>query len=773
MLETDKILKFAEYFSIVTVGENKKPNFVWKKTQNEKLSRNQLIKQVEYKGGHVYTNKEGEKIEQPATKNFGLITGFEDLECMDVDLKVLSTTKEKETIWNEILSLLRDAIFDFDEKFVIYKTQSEGFHILYKTKRFEGNLKIASLKGHKEAIAETRGRGGYVFAYPEKKYSEKSYFDIEYISDQDRDSLMKVFKSFNYEEPKDEIKPPIKKKFQNDSQSKTPWEDFDEKNNVWDVVCDDFTVVKDTPKRIFIKRHNATSAHSGYIYKDDNLLYLFSTGTIFPHEKQITPSSAFAYKYHNGDFSASAKDLYEQGFGERLKSVIKEVESKIEINEDALNDFKVDKNDLKFPLDVFPLHYQNYILECRDKLDGIVDFMACSLLWAISLCIGNSFQVKIKNGHKVSPTVWFALVGKAGTGKTPSIGHIIRPLKNKNASRIKDYIKKNNNFKEYDKLNKKDKEEVSEVRKPNKQQFIANDVTLEALVQLHEHVPSGVGVFKDELSSWFKDMNKYREGSDMEFWLSTWSGESVSLVRVTRDDSFIENPFIPVLGGIQPDIFSDIYTEETKANGFIDRMLISYPKITIPEKYNRNEISLEAIKWYDQSITSLYDKMKELTTKDSEGNIVINEAILSEGATEIFEAKFTEIAQKENSSKENEYFKSMYPKQKNYIPRFAFLLHVLESHQNDIHNISFISKEAMEGACRLSDYFVAMAKKSKLAGNVKNDLKKNIKDGKTNFDKIRLAYKTDPEFNRTELAEIMGVSRRTIINNINKLEDKK
>jgi hypothetical protein len=47
-------------------------------------------------------------------------------------------------------------------------------------------------------------------------------------------------------------------------------------------------------------------------------MYLHSTGTIYPHEQQISPSTAFAYKYHNGNFSESAKDLYDQGFGERV-----------------------------------------------------------------------------------------------------------------------------------------------------------------------------------------------------------------------------------------------------------------------------------------------------------------------------------------------------------------------------------------------------------------------------------------------------------------------
>src|SRR5690554_2724850 len=123
MLELNKVLKFLDYFSIITVGSNKVPNHLWKEQQTKKLSKEVFIKH--------YNN--------PTSTNFGIVTGFEDLEVIDVDLKVFSTTTEKLDFWNELLSLLRDAIFDFDDKFVIYKTQNAGYHILYKSKRVEGN----------------------------------------------------------------------------------------------------------------------------------------------------------------------------------------------------------------------------------------------------------------------------------------------------------------------------------------------------------------------------------------------------------------------------------------------------------------------------------------------------------------------------------------------------------------------------------------------------------------------------------------------------------
>ena len=46
-----------------------------------------------------------------------------------------------------------------------------------------GNIKIAKLEGHQEAIIESRGRGGYVWIY-DQFVQGKSYSGIKYIDDE-------------------------------------------------------------------------------------------------------------------------------------------------------------------------------------------------------------------------------------------------------------------------------------------------------------------------------------------------------------------------------------------------------------------------------------------------------------------------------------------------------------------------------------------------------------------------------------------------------------
>lgn len=767
-MEESKILKFLETFSLVTVGEKKVPNFSWKDSQEKKLSEKEFLKQLNYKGGII--KKDGEEI-QPTTA-FGIVTGYDFLECVDIDLKVLSTAQEQKVFWNEYLNHLQENILDFEDKFAVYKTKNAGYHILYKSKRVEGNLKIAKLKGHKEAIIETKGIGGYIFAYPENQVFKLSYFDIDFISDRDRDTLMYYSKIYNYvEEVKYEPKKEIKQSY-TPTTGITCWDDFNQKNTVWDLISHEFTIPSGgaKAKHTLVKRFGSESAHSGYIFNDSGCLFLFSTATIYPHEKLLSPFTIFTYQKHNGDFSSAAKDLYQLGYGSRIEKIVKEIEKQLPDNANEIEEYLFNKEHLVFPIDIFPTAMQSYIIECNKKLDSNIDYMACGLLWLISVCIGNSIEVEVKRGWTEKAALWLSLVGKAGIGKTPSIKNVIFPLQKINFQEIKKYLVENEKFEKYEKLSKKDKEDHQEVKKPIKTQFIANDITLEALVDLHQESDNSVGVFKDELAGWLKDMNKYRAGSDLEFWLSCWSGQSVSLNRMTRAGSFIEKPFISVLGGIQPNILNGFYTEENKDNGFMDRMLLSFPDSTV-EQYNDNELEYSTIDWYRNAIIMFYDSVKQGLTRDSEDLIEAKKMKFSNDAKIEWKRIFNVISNAQNNDNENEYLKSMYPKQKSYIPRFAMLIHAFYSFFEYGCIEYSIDKDSILKAERLSNYFIATAKKIKVNSIEVSDIKKTIKDGRNNYEKIEAIYKENPNFNRSQTAEIIGISRRQIISIIAKIKN--
>lgn len=718
-------------YSIIPVKSNKLPSIKWKEYQNNQITKEKL-------------DELQHKVE---ISGYGFCTGFDNLEVIDVDLKILPTLKEQKDFWDEFIGLLNDNVPELMSKVCIYKTINNGYHIIYKANNIEGNKKLAKLEGYTEAIIETRGIGGYAFIY-DNKVGELDYTEVTEISELDRDTIIGCCKYYDFKT--DEIKYETKVKDKQYHTDNPSWVEYNERNSALDVVQDDFTIVSELSDKYIIKRHGAKSDHSGYIYKDSFCMYLFSTGTVYPAEELLSPFACYTYKYHNGDFSEAAKDIYRQGYGDRIEIQIDKIE------------LKYDKENLDFPIEIFPENIQRYIYGCYETLDSSIDYMGCAFVWVISLIIGNTINLEVKKGWKSNATVWIALIGKAGVGKTPSISNITFPLDKQNTHEIKHYQKQFEKYLEYKSKDKDGQDYVEEVHKPRQTQFIANDVTIEALVQMHEENKHSVGVFKDELAGWLKDMNKYRAGSDLEFWLSCWSGKSVTLNRKTTKNSFVEKPMIPVLGGIQPEILDQFSNGENKENGFIDRILCSYPELDI-EKYNDNEMPSDLIEWYESFIINLYKLVqREFLQFNQDDEVEPHIAIFTDDAKEEWKRIFNKITDMQNSDSENQYMKSMLPKQKTYIPRFALILNFIAS--MDGSNALEVSKESILNAEKLSDYFINMAKKIKVHSSERIDAKEILDRNKLKpkEDVAKLIHKHHPEMSKTELAELMNVSRQMV-----------
>lgn len=697
----------------------------------------------------IYTFDELKRVYKDAN-NIGLVCGHNDVEVIDIDLKVLPTLKEQKEFWSEYTSFLKDNIDDFDKKIVVVKTKNSGYHLIYRCTKIENNQKIATLEGHKEAIIETRGKGGQVVIYENNVQSINNYFNIQIISERDRDTLIGCSVVYNYIAPVEIITPALKREYKQVEDKTTPWQDYNDKTNIYDIISDDFSIVKHLNDKIVLKRNGSDNPYCGSILLSKNLLYLFTPNSCYPQQKGINCFQAYTYKYHNGDFTASAKDLYNKGFGTRIEKKVKELEEKPIIN------------DISFPIEIFPNEIQNYILQCHTTLGSSIEYMGCAMLWTLSIIFGNCYKIRIKNGWVESCILWLVIVGKQGIGKTPSINNIVKPIKRANDKELRKYKKDYKRYEEYEALDKEEKKNSVKVEKPTKIQFIQTDITLEALVDCHENSKNSIGVFRDEIAGWIKDMNKYRAGSDVEHWLSSWSNESISLTRKTSKSSNVESPCMSVIGGVQPSIFSQFYTDENKENGFIDRLLISYPSLEVDE-YNENEIDEDVYLWYNDFIINLYNYVKGLIRYDEDGEILSQIVELNEDAKKEWIRIFNKITSLQNSDKENEYMKSMLPKQKSYIPRFALILHLFDLYTSN-RTDDKVNKQTMLNAEKLSEYFITMAKKVKVDTIEKSEVKKVIynNQNKTKKEQCIEILENNPNINKSDIADLLGVSRQMI-----------
>jgi hypothetical protein len=746
-LERGKQLLSAGY-SLIVAGEDKLPCHSWKQLMTKAWTVDELEK----------------NIDNPKAFRYGYPTGFNDILVIDIDLKVLPMELRAQ-FFDEFIAFVRDNVDGFDKKVALHKTMNYGYHLTFRTRLMMGNEKIAvpvlsgiKTNGKTQALIESRGIGGYAMLYDECA-NALDYIAIQYLSDEEHNTLLAICKMYDERVEEQEVDQPKKEK----AIGVSPWQDYNQRHTVFDVVGDEFKVIRHLTNKTVIKRHGATSVHSGYVFKDSGCLYLFSTGTAYPNEKLLSPFALFAYKYHSGNMSTAAKELYASGYGDRVK-----VEPPIVLT----NEPKPIIERSEFPLDVYPLSIRNYITECNRTLGHSVDYMGSGLLWMLSVIIGNSQKVKVKNGWTECVVIWIAVVGRAGVGKTPAINSIISPLVDVNSREIREYRKLKEKYEAYEKLNKDDKANAVEVRKPNRGQFIVNDVTIEALVELHDENPNAVGVFKDELAGWIKDMNKYRAGGDLEFWLSSFSNSPAYTTRKTVRDNYIHSPIIPVLGGIQPAVLNQVFTDEYRDNGFSDRLLLCYPDTQV-ERWNENELNDELLQWYSDYILSLYGHIRSEIKMNEDGDVMSNYVRFSKGAKVELARIMNKITDRQNSEDETEATKTILPKQKTYLPRFSILLHVLDCYDNGVDFNCEIERQTILNAERLVDYFICMAEKVMQDGQAYSKLKASANDKivKTDADKFAMMYAANPKLNKVEAAGILKVSRQQIYNWIKQIDN--
>jgi len=730
----------SEGFSIIPVHDDKRPMGKWLPYQKQHRSPDEV-----------------EALDAPL---YGLVCGYNDVECIDVDLKVIVGLKEQKEWWAEYLQFLKDNIEDLESKVTIVKTKNAGFHILYRCYEVSGNTKIATLKGQSQAIIETRGEGGMVVLY-DNYLSKRRYHDMQFITPEEREIIWEISRTYHYtgDMPTEE---PKSGSFQTDGIS--PWADYNGQFTAMDLISEEFDITRRTNNAYIIRRHGASSPHSGYVYKDSGCMYLFSTGTRYPAEQLLSPFAIYAYKYHDGNMTEAARDLYEQGFGIRAMPKVELPKIKLPKEE------KITRQ--TFPVEIFPQQVQSYILQSAETLGLSIDYMGSSFLWLLSVIIGNSLKMQVKQGWNEVASLWIAVVGKPGIGKTPSINQIIFPLREMNIREQKEYARQYSKWKEYEAMDKKQKEYAEHIDKPVNKQFLVGDITLEALVDLHEQNPNSVGIFKDELAGWFKDMNKYRQGSDLEFWLSSWSGTSISLNRKTSKSAFVDKPMIPVLGGIQPSVFDEFTTGENKENGFVDRILISYPELKV-NHYNANSMPAEMIELWISIVHQIKYRIHKYYFKMSDkGDIESTTVTFSDEANQEWIRIHDKLTDMQNSDDENEYMKSMLPKQKSYIPRFALLLNSLWTVLEKGNVMEVVNKDNILRAEKLSEYFINMSKLVKQDVKEKNEmLQAGRAAGSDKYNMLKGMYKANPEFNKTTASEVLGVSRKTVYNMLKQIQD--
>jgi hypothetical protein len=294
-------MKISDYInaelSIIPCKEDKKPLGQWKEFQSRVISLEEA------------------KTAFFQAKKIGLVCGAVsgNLECIDVDLKYDNTGD----LYQRLCAVVPADILSL---FVIQTTVSGGYHWWYKCDVIEGNLKLATGDDN-NVLIETRGEGGFAIVAPSAGYSviQGSFSDIKTITPQQRETVLNICKSFDLRKQTATILKPKPTAAPTDTDTVTPWDDFNNQHSPLDVLTGyGWTVIKQTHAHIEVGRPNDSEKKKSGIVTD-NVAYIHSTSTPLPTDTKLTPFAIYAWYEHGGDIKKAAADLNKKGYGTAIK----------------------------------------------------------------------------------------------------------------------------------------------------------------------------------------------------------------------------------------------------------------------------------------------------------------------------------------------------------------------------------------------------------------------------------------------------------------------
>jgi hypothetical protein len=259
----------------------------------------------------------------------------------------------------------------------------------------------------------------------------------------------------------------------------------------------------------------------------------------------------------------------------------------------------------EFPLNEIPKSCGDWVERAAHGVGVTPAHVAVPLLGIASSLIGTAVRVRPSRSWTQPMTMWTAIVGFSGTGKTPGIDATklaLAQIERDRKSKIAELRRAHEERKEAAKaLRNQWKEEVKRAAKAKvvslseyKQKisseppmpaeavdpgpFIAprlfvSNVTIERMaVLLQKH---GMLMISDELSALFLNMSRYSGGQDNEFWLEAWNGNAYTVECMQRPPIALDYLLLGLVGGLQPDKLARSFKGDL--DGMYARMLFSWP----------------------------------------------------------------------------------------------------------------------------------------------------------------------------------------------------
>jgi Protein of unknown function (DUF3987)/Bifunctional DNA primase/polymerase, N-terminal len=250
-----------------------------------------------------------------------------------------------------------------------------------------------------------------------------------------------------------------------------------------------------------------------------------------------------------------------------------------------------------FPIEALPASMRDWLLRAARGAGVTPAHVAVPLLGIASSLIGTARRVRACRSWSEPLTMWVALIGFSGTGKTPGMDvtrRVVSLIERGRKQKIAELQREHETRAQKAKAERKKWEKAvakaveNNLPAPPKPAgasepgpFVAprlclSDSTIERLAVLLEARPQGLAFVADELARLFLNMKRYSNGQDNEFWLEAWNGKNFVVERQGRPPVVLDYLLVGVTGGFQPDKLARAF--EGDDDGMYARFCFAWPE---------------------------------------------------------------------------------------------------------------------------------------------------------------------------------------------------